>query len=101
MNRVINRAFCATVGLREISITVGPDWDGRVEVSVRRYTSAGHLVDGARATCDVRQLLVGVVDQVRPEFGEVSSHEWPMFVALVVREHVRARAVAHLAQAVL
>ena len=101
MSRVINRAFRATVGLREISILVEDGWSGRVEVCVRRYTSADDLVDSARATCSVQQLLVGVVDLVQLEFGEISPHEWLMLVALAVREHARSRAVSLLTQAAL
>jgi hypothetical protein len=94
----MSRMFRAAVGLREIAVTVDDDWSGRALVGVRRYTSAGDLVSDAQATCDVRQLLLGVVDLVLAEVGEIGAHEWPMFVALAVRRHTQARLIACLAR---
>jgi hypothetical protein len=90
--------FSTTVGLHDISLSVDDDWSGLARVSVRRCDSSDMQVGYAQATCDVRLLLVGVLDLVRHEVGEIRAHEWPLFVALVAREHARARAVACLAQ---
>lgn len=94
LGALLRRAEAAVdaVGLREIAATADDGGSGRTLVSIRRYNSAGGQVGFAHATLDVWSLLVGVIDLIRVEVGEIGV------VALVVREHARSRAIACLAQ---
>lgn len=80
----------------QIRITVNSDWSGLARVSVERLDANGNAVGHAQAVCTASRLLVGIVDELGPEAGQIRWREWPMIVALAVREHFRARAISHI-----
>jgi hypothetical protein len=80
----------------QIRVTVNADWSGLARIGIDRYDENGKATGHAQAVCSASRLLVGIVDEVGPEAGQIRWREWPMVVALAVREHFRARAIAHI-----
>lgn len=82
----------------EIAITVNGDWSGSADVRVTEFEgprAERREVRHARAVVDAQQLLRGTVAEARPVTGaQLRPTEWPLVVALAVRSHFQARAVA-------